>query len=245
MSTAVNPVRRLRDILETARAQPPSEGTAQVWKVALGLRKSEGRTFIRALDALLDLVGSARSAVMQIDVKHDDYIKAFANIESLIARLPYNTKWGQISTPLDELTMLRLQYAADLIDGKEEVHTFDRTELGGIQKRIEALQEEVLSSNFPDELREILLQKLEDIRQAILIYRVSGMEGVRQAVEGALGALWLQAEHLGEIEDEKQRHVLREVVSVLADICQIMQIVLPALKLAAPIISGLLTTGSR
>jgi hypothetical protein len=99
--------------------------------------------------------------------------------------------------------------------------------LQDIRADVESLIEKVLNTEFPSsDLKEVLLEQLENIRRAIVGYRLSGTKGLRIALDGAVGAILTRPEQMRQSgQHEGSRKTVRDVLEFLANIAQILQLV--------------------
>lgn len=220
-----NPVKRLHRILERARPMPGDVASRYVWADALDIDRKDLVSLYRALIDLHTLFDTARRSVEHLeDVNRDYYLKPFDNIEKVITDCDLNQPWGRQKKLLDDITMLTLELASNTVSAEAGKAAISEEDLKELQAETESLLEKVLKTDFSsEELKAVLIEHLESIRRAILAYRVSGTEGLRRAVAGALGALFLHREDVNRAaqQDEEKTGIFRRFVSLLADISQI------------------------
>ena len=220
-----NPVKRLHRILEKARPQPGNVAIRYVWADALGVERTDVVELYLALAELVRLFHTAKGSVERLkDVNRDYYLEPFDNIEVVITNSNLEQPWNTLKDRLDEVTMLTLQMASNIVSVEEGKTAISEKPLQELQAETEGLLEKVLDTDFSSkELKAVLIEHLESIRRAILAYRVSGTEGLRRAVESAFGALVLHREQVKNAveQDEKKKGIFRGYVSLLANICQI------------------------
>lgn len=96
--------------------------------------------------------------------------------------------WGQFqSTFNDDFMNVLLMMSENIsIHGGEEV--ISEENLANLQADVEDIINMVVVSNLGSEFKQILLDGLESVRQAILNYRVTGAEGIRNAVDRNVGS---------------------------------------------------------
>jgi hypothetical protein len=98
--------------------------------------------------------------------------------------------------------------------------------LQDIRADVESLIEKVLNTEFPSsDLKEVLLEQLENIRHAIIGYRVSGTKGLRLALDGAVGAMATRYEQMQKsAQQEGSKKTIRDFFDLLANLAQILQL---------------------
>lgn len=241
-----NPVKRLHQILEKARPQSGNVASRYVWADALGIDRNDLVSLYRALIDLHTLFHIARRSVGRLeDVNRDHYLKPFDNIEKVITDCDLNQPWSRQKKLLDDITMLTLELASNTVSAEAGKPAIGEEVLKDLQAETENLLERVLSTDFSsEELKTVLVDHLESICKAILAYRVSGTEGLRRAVESALGALFLHQEQIKNVtqQEEKKKRVFQDFFNLLGNISQVASLGLQVLQLTG-VITPLLGPG--
>src|SRR5690606_1699440 len=82
-------------------------------------------------------------------------------------------------------------------------------DLAEIIAKTEALFEAVFNSSLPDVLRLSLLEEVERLRSSISMYRIKGAKGLKESLQGTIGAVVANQEELkdaaGQNPDVLQR----------------------------------------
>jgi hypothetical protein len=244
MAKPDNPAGRLYEILNAARSMPATHRVGRAWAEVFDVEPNDIRSIYALLVESMDLADRAKKSVQQLPVDHDLYLRWVPNVERVLTYPQLAVKWAQLQPHLDEVTMNQLEYCSELLSQRMEEKAISDEDLSKLQMEVETLLDKVLNANLPQDLAAVVTQKLEDIRQAILAYRITGNEGLRRAVENGLGAIVLSCERLPEIQDEEQKRILRDVIEFMAHVAQIGAFVLQATQLTAPFIPLLGPGGS-
>ena len=186
--------------------------------------------FQDALSSALDLVTSCQRLVERTrSIPQDLHLRQLRRVRVAIFRASAQ-KWGEFKTDFNEDFMMSLQWAAQDMSTHWYEETIPQGELAGIQSEIEALSERVVVSGLDTSLKTILLDGLEAIRKAILDYRVTGADGIRQAVDSNIGGVARHIQEFREVSDNKDKEV---VDAVLRLVNVVNKTVTVALKLKA------------
>jgi hypothetical protein len=87
-------------------------------------------------------------------------------------------QWGGIRDRwLNQATIYSLKLAATAASAQADALGMRSEKLQELQSRVEDLQEEVLNTTFPKEFKTALTENLEQMRAAIISYRISGLRG--------------------------------------------------------------------
>jgi len=229
-----NPVMRLYRILESARSKSGNISVRYVWAGAFGIEQDDTVSLYLGLAELIKLFDASKRNIEQLeDVNREHYLKPLEVIEGVIKHSNLDQSWDQLKRRLDEVTMLSLQLASNTASARTGRISINEDELSKLQKTIEILIEAVIISNFSSsELKAAILEHLESIRRAILGYRISGTDGLRRAIEGTLGSLFVHREEI-EIErnDKDKKQIIKNILSLIANISQIISVGLDISKL--------------
>jgi hypothetical protein len=174
-----NPVARLYLLLETARDLDAHCAIGQVWANVFDIAHKDQSSLLLRLAELVLLVDEARLIVEQLDdANRDNYLPAFDNIRNLVTATNLEQQWGGIRDKwLDQATIYSLKLAATAASAQADAIGLRPEKLQELQSRVEELQEEVLNTTFPAEFKTVLTEKLEQMRAAIISYRISGLRG--------------------------------------------------------------------
>ncbi|MBF4437932.1 hypothetical protein ERJ77_26310, partial [Vibrio anguillarum] len=105
--------------------------------------------------------------------------------------------------------LTRLQFCAEELSRFYAEDSLSEEELKNIIEKIEALFDTVYSSNLPDALRFALLEEVERLRNAISMYKIKGAKGLKDALQGTIGAVVANQEELRNAADENQDVIQR------------------------------------
>ena len=245
MAKLDNPAGRLYEILNAARSKPSSHQIRGAWAEVFDVKPTDMRSIYALLVELMDLVDRAKKSVQQLPgVNHDLYLRWIPNVEHVLTYSQLSVKWAELQRNLDDTTMNQLEFCSELLSRRTGEKVISDEDLSKLQMEVETLLDKVLSANLPEELKDVLIEKLEEIRQAILAYRVRGNEGLRRALGSSLGAMFLYREHIEEIQDDKQKTTLFQVVQFIANLAEILGFATQAAQLTAPFIRLLGPGGS-
>lgn len=139
--------------------------------------------------ALVKLVMKAKDDVANIsDIDQSLYLEPFQRLEKGFSANSLIHPWTNFVPYLDATTMKSLQFCADTLSRKLSEQTISGEDLSDLQKEVNELLELVMKINVDEKLRSFLVEKLEEIRHAILYYRINGGDGLKEAFENIIGA---------------------------------------------------------
>lgn len=255
MSDMNNPAGRLYLQLESIRNKAKRARTNTTSKTGKGTKLravladvsgySETET-VKLFLFLVDLAQLAKKSAEAIqtipNINHKTYIVSLEKIEKGLI----STNVDVLAKPfanrvLTDVVMLSLRACADMLSTVYVDTSISAREITSLQKDVEALLEEVLKTDLPNDLRDFLIDNLEKMRQALLGYKIRGNQGIREVIESVLGASFLRRDELlEEAQDETKRKTLEKFFALIEKATKILSFAEKVKSLAAPAIALLL-----
>lgn len=191
-----NPAGRLHKILSKAKTRPDKDKVRDVWSMVLGVEQDDV-IVTRAVVELYTLSNEIQSLIkMNEQLNHELYLKSFKSINNAFFPLNLNASWNSVKQHLNDEALTRLQFCAEHLSGFYAEDTLSDEDLNEIIERTESLFEAVYSSSLPDALRLSLLEEVERLRSAISMYKIKGAKGLKEALQGTIGAVVANQEEL-------------------------------------------------
>ena len=199
-----NPAGRLHKILVIAKQQHDSKKVRNVWSEVLNVELDDA-AITKAVVELYSLTHQIKSLIKMKDgLNHELYLNSFNRIESALIPLNLASGWSSVKVHLSEEALTRLQFCAEELSRFYAEDSLSEEELKSVIERIEALFESVYSSKLPDVLRFALLEEVERLRNAIVMYKIKGAKGLKDALQGTIGAVVANQEDLRTVGTENQ-----------------------------------------
>ncbi|EOX1799798.1 hypothetical protein ACPDQ8_003450 [Vibrio cholerae] len=204
MIDETNPAGRLHKILSTAKEQPDKKTVRDVWAYALNVESNDAEV-TKAVVELYSLTHQIQSLIkMKEGLNHDLYLSSFSRVERALIPLNLAASWNNVKVHLSDEALTRLQFCAEELSRFYAEDSLSEEELKNIIEKTEALFNTVYSSNLPDALRLALLEEVERLRNAISMYKIKGAKGLKDALQGTIGAVVANQEELRNVANENQ-----------------------------------------
>ena len=238
-----NPAGRLHEILQAVRsAQGGNRPMREVWADVFF---TEARNTVDVLHYVAEVVQLTRDcrkiAAMLPDVDNKLYLAPFIAIETAFVNLNFDEPWEAFCRRIDDSTMTGLQFCSDYFSREVGEGPID-DDLLNLQLVVCNLLETVIAADIDDGLKEALVRALEDIRRAILEYRIRGADGLRTALEGGIGAVARYRDEIAAIKNPEETGI-SGVMQLMRRLDVIVSTGLKVKQLAGPIISFLQLPG--
>jgi hypothetical protein len=204
-----NPAGRLHKVLSQAKNNPDNIKVREVWSKVLELEKDDV-TITKAVVELYSLSNEIQSLIkMNNQLNHELYLKSFNSINQAFFPLNLNTNWNTVKAHLTDEALTRLQFCAELLSSFYAEDTLSEEDLKQIIEKTEALFEAVYSSNLPDTLRLSLLEEVERLRNAISMYKIKGAKGLKEAMQGTIGAVVVNQDNLKSTSEDNPNVLIK------------------------------------
>lgn len=193
-----NPAGRLHKILSDAKIQNDRTQVKKAWASVLDIEENDVLV-TKSVVELYSLSQEIQSLIkMNEDLNHELYLSSFAQIERAFFPLNLETQWSTVKSHLSPEALTRLQFCAELLSDFYSEESLSEEDLKDIIQKTEELFETIYKSNLPKDLRLSLLEEVERIRSAINLYKIKGAKGLKEALQGTLGAVVSNHEELKE-----------------------------------------------
>lgn len=184
-----NPAGRLYKILSEAKRQPDNQKVKNVWSLVLDI-EDDDVAITKGVVELYSLSQEIQTLIkMNSQLNHDLYLNSFHRIDRAFFPLNLASNWNSVKQHLTDEAITRLQFCADELSRFYSEESLSEEDLKDIIDKTEELFESLYSCSLPDALRLTLLEEVERIRNAINMYKIKGAKGLKEALQGTIGAV--------------------------------------------------------
>lgn len=229
MTSSNNSVGRLYHILQDFRDN--SNGSVAVtWAKVFGIEPDDGSALAEARVQVYQLIIEAKEDTKSIPNHNQELLmRPFINVQRVM-NVALGENAATVKSFLDDATMQGLEYVDDILSRMFSSGEISPEQVAELQKKVEDLRNRVSETELPADLKGLLLFHLAKLARVLRYYRLYGVRGVQAAAVEAMGvyAVHVAQERPGEpdiaAEEVAKDYVilLREIVSVTADVMQIM-----------------------
>jgi hypothetical protein len=197
---------------------------------------------VKALSDVVLLIGQVERDIRALpNVTHELYTAQLGRLRSAIINSNPNGPLGHLVGNIDPVMLQGLDFCADQLDRASSEKKLTDSELDALRSQVEQLIDSVIKADLDPAFCSYLSVRLEELRSALITYRLFGIEPLGKAVEGALGAFVMAHK---EANTERHR---KTAMNFLKDIGAIQNVINGAVALGhaiPPIVQGLLGSGS-
>jgi hypothetical protein len=244
MEVQNNPAGRLYDILMEAKRKQGGEQTRKVLGDMFGVQATDTSQILLIWADLITLSSEAKEALNNLEnIDHEIYLKPFIKLEKVLSTINLNQKWQTYSAEIDENTMYGLQFCSDTLGRSIGYSSIENKQISELQKEIEELAERIINTELPSELKDLIINNLENLRRALVVYRINGIDGLQREFERTVGSLVLHHSEIKNLEIESAgKHPVTDVFELMEKINKVITFAKTTKEIAAPIFA--LLTGS-
>ncbi len=175
-----------------------------------GFDQTDKIRVVQVYGALLNLLSEVDDDIKRLYGENASlYRGPLVKISQGLSRAKIEDEWSVLWPFLDEAAMSGLALAAQNLKEVNLETQISEEELQKLLKQIDELTESVYQSSIGTELRNIFLRGLEELRRAVIDYKISGSINIERAAQGTFGAIVLSADKVRTAEEkEKVKDVL-------------------------------------
>jgi hypothetical protein len=203
MEVKTEPAGRLFDILQEARSKPDQYKVRKVWAEVFGVKEDDTGTILRMIADLIQLTYKTKSQIEALNnVDHSLYLKPFNKIERMFSSINLEANWQGWKNQIDEPTIYGLQFCSDTLNRITKITALKNNEIEQIKKSLTELSDMVSHSSLEPSLQLLLLRNIESLRQALIAYKIKGIDGIETEMELSLGSLFLNKDKVKDSVDK-------------------------------------------
>ncbi len=241
-SSTENPAGRLFKILSEAKARNDSLPSRLVWANILKIDPTDISTILLNISELINLIHLTKNAIQKIDgINHEIYLKPFTKLEGAFASTNFEIGWSSFRGQLDDATMVALQFCSDTLSRQISENEISKEELDALLKEVNELLSMIIKSNLPEEIKSFLIDNLENIRRAIITYRIRGALSLKYVLESNIGSFYFHREQIDKVIKSGDGATIFPVFFRVVDkLNKLVSFAINTKKLASPMINLLL-----
>ncbi|KAA3642014.1 MAG: hypothetical protein DWQ07_25810 [Chloroflexi bacterium] len=233
MSEKISSAERLLNIIKSVERRDAKLAIKDIWAKEFGFDPNDLESILNANADIIHLVKEVKEDIRSLeDLNQDLYLAHINKIEEGLSKTHYFGQWSTFKQYIDEPTMIGLAFVADTLSNRIGEKVIPHEDLDELLKEVNTLLESVINADLPDSLRDLIVTGLEDIRRAILTYKLKGAKGLNEALEKSLGSLFA---NFSLVKDHIKKKPTKDFMGVLDKAHKMIVFALKAKELAAPI----------
>jgi hypothetical protein len=219
-----NPAEQISQIIQAAYQQNRGESIRAVWSKLLGADPRNPYDVYARLNDFINLVESTKLHIKAMpNINQDLYLEPLTNIEQTYRVYNLQASWESVMNCLSPETTTGLKFLVELFSQNSKEGLIEAPVLDELRQEVETLIALIIETELELEVKAFLLDKLEIMRTAILHYRLSGSQGLKNAAESMIGAAFLHRVAIeNECKDSKRDEIIKNALGLVARVVEVV-----------------------
>lgn len=203
--TSSSPARRLHSFIGKGRAdkkvlqKPAKDYIAAEFSVD----PHDTLEIYRSYSVILSLLRQTKIALEKSDsLMKAPCLNAIPRIASALSKMQLDQGWVLVNQPITDGDFDLLAIAAQILESDGYELLLTEEELSEFTTEAEELESEIREARLPSDLKVLLNQLFDSLRQSLKDYPVSGVDGLKSALASAYGQIILEAEVIAPHKEE-------------------------------------------
>lgn len=187
-----NPAARLYNILREAKdnTEIHSRALNSSLKWILKVDKDDDSLLMKRLGLFMGLpVEIANELKKYDDISHEVYLEWVPQFLTAFKNLQFNQAFSRVIGVIDEKTIYGVRICADQLSRKAPEIELDPKDIEALLKQTDNLFNDILKADLDHEIKTFMLDKLDNIHNALLDYFLTGSKDLTNSMELVAGAL--------------------------------------------------------
>lgn len=232
-----NPAMKLHSLLEKAYDQSKGVmGTPfkNVWCNVFEIDNSNTSALLASLNSMFDLFFKTKTYIESNNRLNTERNKRFLNnIEAAIGFINFEGSMDTFNRHINNEILTALYYIGESISFVYDLqdNQLDNEQISELIKEIDILKDNISQSPLADDVILLLVKNLNLIRDSLFSYKISGIEGVRTALEQTVGSLFLNNKI---VQPEAENEHVRDVFNIIDKVNNLLNTGTALKELLAP-----------
>jgi hypothetical protein len=231
-----NPALKLHTLLEEAYRYQSTTELRKVWADVFGLETTDTIGILLNYQNLLKLYSETKECIEGNELLNDSRnLQYLAQIKNALAQFDLNGTIARFRNSLNSEVLTALHYISGYISFTYSLNKSDfinQDQLNELVDDVDSLIDNISNSSLPADVKILLIKNLNKMRESFLFYKVSGIEGVRTALEQSIGSMIINRE---EISTHNKDENVKNVFSLFAKLNDILSTFNGAKDLIGPV----------
>ena len=180
-------LRKLERVIDYGDANvSPASSASIAWMGAFEMSDQEGLNTLLC-NLIADVGECERTVIQDTRINESLYLKHIAKVKRGLLSVNSGT-WDIFRKTFDEGLLDALQLISENISAHWGEEVISDETLANLQSDVEDVINKVVDSDLEDNLKSVLFDGLEAVRNALLNYQMFGAEGIRNAVYRNIGS---------------------------------------------------------
>ncbi|PGV57504.1 hypothetical protein COD94_25895 [Bacillus cereus] len=176
------------------------------WSKVFGINPKDTSALMASMNSMLNLFLTTKEYIIQNDrLNNDRNIKFLTKIERALSSMNFEGNMEHFKKNIDSETLTALSFMSDHMSFIYDLHEskIDSEEISDLIKGIDNLVENITCSPLPEDVKSLLFKNLDSIRSSLISYKISGVDGMKTALEQTIGSLFINNEVITPVAQDE------------------------------------------
>ena len=178
-------------------------------------------------------------------IDRERYLEPITAIQHALSQVNLDQSWNTFQERMAGNTLSSLLFVSDMLSVCAGEKVIDEASLTELIADVNTMLEKLLEVQLPEDLKEDLLDHLEDIRSAIIDYRFLGSERLKKTFDNSLGLILRRRDEMQEVGNSEGEGMLSDFVGLMSKLGGMVSVGKQLGELMAPIIKPMLPGGDN
>ncbi|EEM02477.1 hypothetical protein [Bacillus pseudomycoides] len=239
-----NPAYKLHNLLEKAykecEAYDSTPKFRSTWAKVFEINPDDTSALLTSVNSLLSLFLTTQEYIKNNDkLNNDRNLKFLKRIEQSLSSLNIDGTMSTFKSYMNSETLTALSFISEHMSFVYDFHesVINAEEIGNLVSEIDKLVENITLSDLPEDIKSLLFKNLHTIRSSLISYKISGIDGMKTALEQTIGSLFMNNEVITPVAQDDN---VKGIFNIIDKVNSILSTGVAAKDLIGPIFSLLL-----
>ncbi|MGG0185146.1 hypothetical protein [Bacillus rhizoplanae] len=240
-----NPASKLHILLKEAyddckNFRPIDTSFKKTWAKVFGIDPNDTSALLTSMNSMLNLFLTTQEYIKGNDrLNNERNLKFLSNIELALSSMNFEGDMSNFKSHINSETLTALSFISDHMSFVYDLHenNVNSEEIINLINEIDVLIENITNSTLPEDVKSLLFKNLDSIRSSLISYKISGVEGMRTALEQTIGSLFMNNEHITPVAQDEN---VKGIFNIIDKMNTLLSTGVAAKDLIAPLFSLLL-----
>ncbi|PGE86636.1 hypothetical protein COF01_15400 [Bacillus pseudomycoides] len=239
-----NPAYKLHNLLEKAykecEAYDSTPDFRSTWAKVFEINPDDTSALLTSVNSLLSLFLTTQEYIKNNDkLNNDRNLKFLKRIERSLSSLNIDGTMSTFKSYMNSETLTALSFISEHMSFVYDFHesVINAEEISNLVSEIDKLVENITLSDLPEDIKSLLFKNLHTIRSSLISYKISGIDGMKTALEQTIGSLFMNNEVITPVAQDDN---VKGIFNIIDKVNSILSTGVAAKDLIGPIFSLLL-----
>lgn len=189
----------------------PYPSYKETWAKVLGIDPNNKTALLSSMNSVFQLFLETKEIMLNHALLNNERNLTFlSNIENALSSMNFDGDMRHFQHHMDRETLTALSFISDHMTFiyQYQESGVSAEEINDLINEIDTLIENITSSSLPQDVKAILFKDLDAIRHSLITYKISGTEGMKEALGQTIGSMFVNNEVITPVaQDENVRGV--------------------------------------